>query len=462
MKPYKTSVFLFHRDLRLEDNISLCKAAELSETVIPLFVFDTKQITKENDYRSVPAIRFMIDCLQDLDNALQRRGAALWTHTGETGEVLKQLIQKHKVSAVFSNHDYTPFAVRRDTQLATVCKEQGATWHQSHDALLNPPGTVLTQQGTPYKVFTPFFHQAQTCSVPKTHPIGSAASFLAPPQSWSFATHTKKLDVPPQDKQIAGGRDQALTILRSLSSFDTYQKTRDVPALDSTTHLSAHNKFGSVSIREVYWAVRNALGPSHTLIRELYWRDFFYHVAVAFPHVFGKEFQEQYQSLSWRHSKKDMERWCTGTTGFPIVDAGMRQLNETGFMHNRVRMIVASFLTKDLRIDWRWGEQYFATKLVDYDPCVNNGSWQWAASTGCDAQPYFRIFNPWGQQKKYDPDCDYIKKWIPELADLSPKEIHDLEKRRSLTLPTTTYPDPMVDHSEARKATLVWFRRERS
>jgi len=231
-----------------------------------------------------------------------------------------------------------------------------------------------------------------------------------------------------------------------------YAATKDIPAL-STSNLSAHLKFGTLSIRETYHAIKKILGPTHLLLRQLYWRDFFTHVAYYSPFVFGHAFHEKYDQLIWEHDDKKFQRWCTGTTGFPIVDAGMRQLTTTGFMHNRVRMIAASFLTKDLHIDWRWGEKFFAQQLIDYDPAVNNGNWQWCASTGCDAQPYFRIFNPWLQQKKFDTECIYIKRWIPELKKVAPATIHTWYANK---LPSN-YPKPMVDHTQEARITKQWF-----
>jgi deoxyribodipyrimidine photo-lyase len=219
--------------------------------------------------------------------------------------------------------------------------------------------------------------------------------------------------------------------------------------------LSAHNKFGTCSIREVYYIIAETFTHEHALIKELYWRDFFTHVAWNFPHVFGNSFHSKFDKLKWSKNLKTFKAWCNGLTGFPVVDAAMRQLNKTGFMHNRARMIAASFLTKDLHIEWRLGEQYFAQKLVDYDPAVNNGNWQWVASTGCDAQPYFRIFNPWLQQKKFDPECEYIKRWVPELKDLSPAQIHSWYNPKQKA--PADYPKPIVDHTQEARITKAWF-----
>ncbi|MCX7847016.1 MAG: FAD-binding domain-containing protein, partial [bacterium] len=258
--------------------------------------------------------------------------------------------------------------------------------------------------------------------------------------------------------RVRGGRREALRILGDLGGFKEYAKTRDFPARP-TTGLSAHIKFGTVSLREVYAAACAALGRGHVLIRELYWHDFFTQIGWHFPHVFGHAFQRRYEKLGWREDEGMFQAWCEGRTGFPIVDAGMRELNTTGFMHNRVRMIVASFLVKDLWIDWRWGERYFAQRLVDYDPCVNNGNWQWAASTGCDAQPYFRVFNPWLQQRKFDGGGEYIRRWVPELAGLTLREIHtpgcaEVRARRG-------YPMPICDHGEASRLAKARFERVR-
>jgi deoxyribodipyrimidine photo-lyase len=242
--------------------------------------------------------------------------------------------------------------------------------------------------------------------------------------------------------------------LEQLKTQSGYLSQRDFPALASTTGLSAYLKFGCCSVREAYYAVIQALGGEHPLIRQLYWRDFFTHIAFHFPHVFGHAFHQQYDNIAWKNNLDDFQAWANGLTGFPIVDAGMRELNQTGFMHNRVRMVVASFLVKDLHISWRWGERYFAQHLIDYDPCVNNGNWQWAASTGCDAQPYFRIFNPWLQQQKFDADCVYIKQWIPELRPFQPNTIHRWHKNPQ----PSDYPLPRLDHAANSRQAIRLFQ----
>ena len=354
------------------------------------------------------------------------------------------------------NGDYTPYSLKRDQKIESVCNTAKIPFFSFDDALLHPPSKTLKKDGKPYTVFTPFYHNAMQLEVspPVANRYKNYYSGSIP------SSHGKSLYhqiLPTRSLSKGGGRTAALKILHKIGEFSSYASLRDFPAEDATTHLSAHLKFTTISPKELYWKISKELGPSSPLIRSLFWRDFFSSIALFFPRVFTGAFHEKYNSIRWRHDEKIFIKWCEGKTGFPIVDAGLREMNQTGFMHNRVRMIVASFLTKDLHIDWRLGEKYFAQTLVDYDPSVNNGNWQWAASTGCDAQPYFRIFNPWRQALKFDPDCVYIKKWIPELTLLPPNVIHkwDQEKYHSQY---GGYPKPIVDHAKEAKATLALYK----
>jgi deoxyribodipyrimidine photo-lyase len=321
--------------------------------------------------------------------------------------------------------------------------------HMTPDSLLNEPEQAIKKDNTPYKVFTAFYHNARQFPVALPQALAKQ-NFLSVETEFEVG----QLGLSLIDAEIRGGRHQALATLDLLGGYANYQNTRDFPALNATSRLSAHLKFGTCSVREVYYAITQQLGSEHPLIRQLYWRDFFTHIGYHFPQVFGHAFLEKFDSLSWDNNRDYFEAWCAGKTGFPIVDAGMRELNTTGFMHNRVRMIVASFLVKDLHVDWRWGERYFAQHLVDYDPCVNNGNWQWAASTGCDAQPYFRIFNPWLQQLKFDQDCQYIYHWLPELQGFLPKTIHQWDKKHI----TCGYPAPIIDHAHESQITKARFK----
>lgn len=468
-EPYRTALFLFRRDLRLDDNTGLFDAFALSERVIPAFVFDPRQQPDANDYFSPPCFQFLVESLADLDVQLAAHDARLYRFRGEPHEVIERLAteesEKLGLDAVFVNRDYTPFSRRRDAQIREVCAARGLQFHGASDLLLHEPGEVMTGGGDPYRVFTPFYKAARQREIPEPRTLVSA-KFL---HGALDPAHGPELDEemlsnaggPRDGLHVQGGRRRALEIFARLEDFRDYPKTRDLPAEDGTTALSAHMKLGTVSVRETVAALREALGPdAEPLIRQLFWRDFLTQLAWFHPHVFGGSFQRQYDAVEWDAlegaGRERFEAWCHGRTGFPIVDAGMRQLAETGWMHNRVRMIVASFLTKDLHLDWRHGERWFARHLVDYDPCVNNGNWQWAASTGADAQPYFRIFNPWSQQKRFDPDGAYIRRWVPELEGVEPRDLHRLDRQRPLGL--DGYPEPIVDHAQEREEALARFQ----
>ncbi len=450
---HEKSLFIFRRDLRLNDNTGLNTALNDSTLVIPCFIFDPRQY-KKNDYFTGNGFKFLLQCLKELDSDLKENNARLYIFNGKAEEVISELIKKEKIDAVYFNRDYTPFSRKRDQAIYKTCKSENINTHQFADCLLNEPEDACKDDGNPYTVFTPYFKKNSLKTVKPVKKLISD-NFL---KEKIKSEHPELIDNFLSDyNQLAtlpGGRTQALKILKSLSGYKDYQDARNYLIHDATTHLSAHNKFGTVSIREVYHAFCKSLGSSHSLVRQLYWRDFFTHIGFHFPHVFGGAFNKKYDLINWENDEKKFKVWCDGKTGFPIVDAAMNEINSTGFMHNRARMVVASFLVKDLHIDWRWGEQYFSSKLVDYDPAVNNGSWQWAASTGCDAQPYFRIFNPWLQQQKFDSDCLYIKKWLPQLKDIPNKVLHNLFKNNQTI---AGYPAPIVEHSEVSSKAKKMF-----
>lgn len=454
MGNYTRSIFIFRRDLRVDDNTGLIHALQTSDEVIPCFIFDPRQ-AENNSYFSQNAFQFMMESLVDLADQLKKRGGKLHIFHGKPHEVVEKLIDGQQVDAVFVNRDYTPFSKKRDGLVDKVRNGHNATFLRSPDVLLNEPEEVKTKSGGYYTVFTPFFRAARKLPVDLPSMVDVGDFFRGNISGEEKGILKKTLKGRNGNLYSNGGRENALNILNDLEKFGNYQEERDYPALDATTGLSAHNKFGTISIREAYHSIVGELGQYHPLVTQLYWRDFFTHLACNNPHVFGHPFRKKYESLKWDNDTESFKKWCEGRTGFPVVDAGMRQLNTTGYMHNRVRMIVASFLVKDLHIDWRWGERYFAQNLVDYDPCLNNGNWQWAASTGADSQPYFRIFNPWLQQKKFDRDCEYIKKWVPELEDIEPKSIHELEKD---AVGVPGYPQPLVDHSREREVSLFMYR----
>ncbi len=394
----------------------------------------------------------MLQSIDDLERQLNAAGGTLALYHASPQEVIRLLFAQQQIEAVFINRDYTPFSRQRDAETSDVCSQLGIALHVLSDALLTEPEQVLKNDRTPYKVFTAFNNHARQFPVP-------APQFLAPPCFLhvpaeftydQFASFSGDKTGPV----IPGGRHHAMAILDQLGNCKEYGHNRDYPDQDATSKLSAHLKFGTCSVREVFYAIVEKLGSDHPLLRQLYWRDFFTHIGYHFSGVFGHAFIEKFDNLPWDNNPTYFKAWCRGKTGFPIIDAGMRELNATGFMHNRVRMIAASFLVKDLHIDWRWGERYFAQHLVDYDPCVNNGNWQWAASTGCDAQPYFRIFNPWRQQQKFDPDCGYIYRWLPELRNFPAKTIHLWEKKYV----NCDYPAPIVDHVRESRITKERFK----
>jgi len=464
-KKFDLSLFIFRRDLRLEDNTGLIQACQMSERVLPCFIIDNRQVGDTNSFRSYNCMQFMAQSLDDLQAQLEKKQAQLFIFLGTPKDIVQELIQDYAINAVFVNKDYTPFSIERDSSLKKVCKKLGAQLLDYDDLLLHAPETTLKKSGEPYTMFTPFFRHAQSLRTPEPYKFSYTNFFTQSTATSKIKQHLitsqamRTLLIPHFNKalHVQGGTHNALAILKNIAKYKDYAKTRDFPAL-STTNLSAHHKFGTVSIRTVYSAIAKQLGLQSPLLRQLYWRDFYTVIAYYFPHVYGHAFRQNFDTLAWDYNIENFKRWCEGLTGFPIVDAGMRQLNATGFMHNRVRMIVASFLTKDLHINWLLGEKYFATQLVDYDPALNNGNWQWVASTGCDPQPYFRIFNPWLGQKKFDPECIYIKQWIPELKNLTSKEIHTWYKSYSSKI---NYPKPMVDHALERERALKLYKAAR-
>ena len=448
-KPYVKSLFIFRRDLRLFDNTGLNAALQQSAQVIACFIFDPRQI-EPHPYRSRPGLQFMLESLADLQQQFLQQGSRLNLFHVRP-EILVKDMQQQSIDAVFVNRDYTPFSQQRDADLQQVCDEQGLDFHSIADALLNEPEQTLKADGKAYQVFTAFYNRSRQQPVALPQPLASGrfvgVEDVAEDDLIVRLTQSHQNAVP-------GGRIAVLEKLNSLSSCADYSQQRDFPALSATSGLSAYLKFGCCSIREAYYAVMENLGSEHPLLRQFYWRDFFTHIGFHFPQVFGHAFHQQYDAIPWRNNLDEFHAWAQGRTGFPIVDAGMRELNQTGTMHNRVRMIAASFLVKDLHISWRWGERYFAQHLLDYDPCVNNGNWQWAASTGCDAQPYFRIFNPWLQQQKFDADCVYIKRWLPELRAYSPMVIHNGYKKPL----ACDYPPPMLEHGLRSQQAKILFR----
>lgn len=451
MKKYKLSIFIFRRDLRLHDNTALIHAQTMSEQVIPVFIFDPRQV-EDNPYRSDKCVQFMLESLEDLDKDIRQSGSRLYYCYGHNHEIISQLLQETNAEAVFINKDYTPFSLKRDKEIQETCIKHQADFHAHHDYLLNQPSAVLKKDATPYTVFTPYYKTATTYDITKPKRNNYNNLYAKVIKCAKQNIFSDILKTRSSESAVSGGRRNAKKLLKKID-FNIWNEARSSHITDSSSYLSAHNKFGTLSIRELFlWAKKHG-SESREFIRALYWRDFFTQISFHFPHVYGSAFRSKYDNVKWFPNDDYFSAWKEGRTGFPIVDAGMRELNKTGFMQNRVRMITSSFLIKDLHIDWREGEKYFAQTLIDYDPAVNNGNWQWSASTGCDAQPYFRIFNPWRQQLRFDKECDYIKKWIPELKKYSAREIHNIEKQ-----PLSDYPSPIITHSREAKRALRLYK----
>lgn len=422
------TIFWFRRDLRLEDNKGFFEALINDEAVLPIFIFD-KNILDElpNDDPRVGLIHIL---LSQMDKSLQQQQKSLAVFFGDPVSVFEQLLSENDISAVYTNHDYEPSARKRDLAVYQVLKKKSVAFLTFKDQVIFEKSEITKADGNPYVVFTPYSVRWK------------AALHERAPQH--FASEEKLENIAPHqypflslaDIGFVASKTQVPALDVSEQLIAHYQQTRNFPAL-RTSHLGPYIRFGAVSIRKI---VASASSQSDsTYLNEMIWREFFMQILWHFPYTVNKSFKPKYDAIQWRNDEAEFEKWCEGKTGYPFVDAGMRELNATGFMHNRVRMIVASFLCKHLLIDWRWGETYFAQKLFDYEQSSNVGNWQWAAGSGVDAAPYFRIFNPAEQIKKFDKDLAYIRKWIPELE-------------------TAAYPKPMVDHKLARERCLEAFK----
>lgn len=449
---YRRATFLFRRDLRLADNTGLLRALSDSEEVVPLFIFDPRQVEeKQNPYFSPRAFGFMVASLRELDAVLREKGSRLYLAAGKSEDVVRSLKQDD-VEALYVNADYTPFARARDEALEEACRASGIAFVSTEDYALAPLHDVKTGSGTSYTVYTPFMRTAKKYGVrePRRNTHRGYYSGALTSTNASLEDY-REYEVLP--RLLRGGREEALTLIRR-SFLKDYENARNLPATQGTSRLSAHLKFGTLSVREVYHHALREVGEDSQFISELYWRDFYLYIGVHFPHVFGRSFLEWGDNIEWLNNETHFVAWKEGKTGVPIVDAGMRELRETGWMHNRVRMIVASYLTKNLLIDWRWGERYFATQLIDYDPSSNNGGWQWSASVGADPRP-LRIFNPYAQASRYDPEAVYIKRWVPELSDVPIALLTD-GTTQDLSV-HADYPTPIVDQKETyRRAYEVY------
>jgi deoxyribodipyrimidine photo-lyase len=424
-----TTVFWFRRDLRLQDNAGLHHALQSGSNVLCLFIFDSVILTKLDD-RKDRRITFIYQALLTIKQQLETAGSTLLILYGNPIDIFKRINPK----AVFTNHDYEPYATQRDEHVRKILTAKGISFNTFKDHVIFEKNEVMKDDGTPYTIFTPYSRKWKSKFIgahTKSYPSGKNFSSLAKVIKSTPIPAFKEIgfvetDLNPEiQKRIV-----------KTSVIKNYHNTRNFPSIKGTTRLSVHLRFGTVSIRKL---AAIAIKENETWLNELIWRDFYQMILWHFPQIETQSFKPAYDHIVWRNNEKEFNAWCEGNTGYPIVDAGMRELNTTGVMHNRVRMITASFLTKHLLIDWRWGEAYFAKKLLDYDMAANNGGWQWAAGTGCDAAPYFRVFSPDLQTVKFDPDLTYIRHWVPELD-------------------TTDYVKPIVDHKFARDRAIKTYQ----
>ena len=425
----KISIFWFRRDLRLKDNHGLYQALESGKKVLPIFIFD-EDILDLLENKSDKRVDFIVQALQTLNSFLKSKNKGIKIFKGKPLEIYKKLTENYEIEAVYCNEDYEPYAIKRDQEIADFLASKNIAFHQFKDQVIFHKDEIVKADKKPYTVYTPYsklwlneFQKVDLQGFPSEKKLDNL------------------LDIPFEEFKIEDIGFQKTDLAFEVPEADlhiikTYEETRNFPAVKGTTQLGVHLRFGTISVRKL---AKIAKENNLTFLKELIWREFFMQILYHFPKVVNHSFKSKYDAIPWENNPEFLEKWKAGKTGFPIVDAGMRELNATGFMHNRVRMITASFLIKHLLTDWRIGEAYFAEKLMDYDLSANNGNWQWCASSGCDAAPYFRIFNPDEQQKKFDPDFKYIKKWIPEFG-------------------TKYYPKPIVEHKKAREKVLKVYK----
>ena len=420
----KISIFWYRRDLRLEDNTGLFKALNENENILPIFIFDDSIIDElpEDDAR----VNFIYESLSKINNQLNNHKASLQILKGQIDDVWEKLVTTYDIHKVYLNKDYEPYAIKRDQKIKEFLNSKGIEMKTFKDQVIFEEDEIVKADGKPYTVFTPYKRKwLEKFTKVNLNLIADFDNF-----------YKKIIDFPTLNQ--LGLKNSPLKVKNySLKNVSTYSETRNFPNLDSTSYLSPHLRFGTISVRQIITELKN---KSETFLSELIWREFFMQIIFHFPNVVTKNFRPKYDGIKWINNKEDYDNWCQGKTGYPLVDAGMRQLNETGYMHNRVRMVTAGFLCKHLLIDWRYGEAYFAKKLLDYELSSNNGNWQWAAGTGCDAAPYFRIFNPIEQLKKFDKTLTYTKKWVKDFDTLE-------------------YPKPIVDHKYARNRALEAYKK---
>lgn len=465
-----TAVWWIRRDLRLADNQALSAALAKYDQVIPLFILDPALLN--SPYVGQKRLAFLFEGLRQLDKELRVRGSHLIVREGKPVEQLQHVIEETQAEAIYAEADYSPYARRRDAEVLEMLPLE-----LTEGVVVHPPGSVMKDEGDPYIVFTPFSKVWEKLPSPRK------ADLFSPPHQISTPGEVDSLSIPKapalDDKALfLPGTEEGMSRLEAFAAGQEmpiyrYSNERNLVDRPGTAKLSPYLRFGMVSARQAVFFARQAIAAAHnkearkgaeSWLNELIWREFYIHILYHFPEVRGQSFRPEYDHIQWANNEADFKAWCEGQTGYPIVDAPMRQLRRQGWMHNRARMIVASFLVKDLLIDWRWGEKWFMQHLVDGDPAANNGGWQWMAGTGTDAAPYFRIFNPILQGKKFDPDGRFVRQWLPELADVPDRYIHtpwemdEAAQKKAGCVIGRDYPSPIIDHSFARERTLEAFK----
>jgi len=454
---FENGLFIFRRDLRVVDNNGLNLLNEKCKNIYTIFIFTPEQAGNGNKYKSDNALQFMIESLEDLASNISKMGGQLHTFYGHNDKVVEDCIKAFDINVVCFNLDITPYALERDAKIIKLCEKMETYVMYDHDYYLHEPGTIVNGSGNPYVKFTPYYEKAKKLKVEA--PAGIRKLHLA--KSSAHVSNKITLDLAMKkfvgkenpDILVHGGRENALKQMRQAAkNIKHYAQTRNDLA-KPTSQLSAYIKFGAVSVREVYKVFRS----KHDFIRQLYWREFYGNVLYSFQRVLGHSLNPKYDKIKWHHNERWFEAWKKGETGIPLVDASQRQLLQTGWTHNRGRMISSSILIKILLIDWREGERFYAQHLVDYDVASNNGGWQFSSGSGADSQPYFRYFNPYLQSKNNDSDCEYIKQWIPELKDVPPADIHNWdttwEKHKECG-----YPKPIVNYAEQKEISLKMYK----
>ena len=446
MKKPCVNIFWFRRDLRLKDNAGLYHALKSDKPVLPIFIFDEHILNKLADKEDA-RVTFIHQTLEALNKELAEFGTSLLIKYGTPKAIWAIILGEYEVDKVFTNRDYEQYALERDATIQTLVENNGGSFHAFKDHVIFENGEVLKKDGLPYTVFTPYSRKWKTKLLEKVEVVNTMSGqkttlsyFFKGYPTQKYATNfykTTAFQLPTLENMgFVASKISIPDKIVTRGLVKNYDQTRNFPGIKGTSRLGIHFRFGTISIRE---KARNAQQLNETFLNELIWRDFYTMILAHFPHVANGAFRKKYENIPWRNNEREYKKWCEGKTGYPLVDAGMRELNQTGFMHNRVRMVTSSFLTKHLLIDWRWGEAYFAEKLLDFDLASNNGGWQWAAGCGTDAAPYFRIFNPTSQMQKFDKGLKYVKKWVPEYG-------------------TSTYPSPIVDHKMARERCLTTFK----